>query len=52
LGKAGVTGFPKTRRLVFEDGKPKYPFGWVVEVWRYEKGRLEELMKEKKGLCN
>jgi CRISPR-associated protein Csm5 len=29
LGKAGVPEFPKTRRLVFEDGKPKYPLGWV-----------------------
>lgn len=29
LGKAGVTEFPKTRRLVFEERKPKYPLGWV-----------------------
>jgi CRISPR-associated protein Csm5 len=24
-----VREFPKTRRLVFEEGKPKYPLGWV-----------------------
>ena len=29
LGKAGAPEFPKTRRIVFEDGKPKYPPGWV-----------------------
>jgi hypothetical protein len=50
LGKAGVTEFPKTRRLVFEDGKPKYPLGWVVEVWKEEKRRFEELMN-KRGVC-
>ena len=29
LGKVGVPEFPKTRRLVHENGKPKYPLGWV-----------------------
>lgn len=29
LGKAGVTEFPKTRRIVFEEGEPRYPLGWV-----------------------
>jgi len=29
LGKPGIREFPKTRRLVFEDGKPTYPLGWV-----------------------
>lgn len=29
LGKHRVPEFPKTRRLVLEDGKPKYPLGWV-----------------------
>ncbi len=24
-----VREFPKTRRIVFKDGKPKYPLGWV-----------------------
>jgi CRISPR-associated protein Csm5 len=24
-----VEPFPKTRKIVFEDGKPKYPLGWV-----------------------
>jgi len=24
-----VSEFPKTRRIVFEDGKPKYPLGWL-----------------------
>jgi len=29
LGKARVPEFPKTRRIVFEDEKPKYPLGWI-----------------------
>jgi len=29
LGKPKVPEFPKTRRLVFENGEPKYPFGWI-----------------------
>jgi CRISPR-associated protein Csm5 len=29
LGKNRVPEFPKTRRLVFENGKPTYPLGWV-----------------------
>lgn len=29
LGKNRVPEFPKTRRFVFENGKPKYPLGWV-----------------------
>jgi len=28
-GKSYSYEFPKTRRLVFEEGKPKYPLGWV-----------------------
>jgi len=24
-----VEPFPKTRKIVFEDGKPKYPLGWI-----------------------
>jgi len=29
LGKPRVPEFPKTRRLVFENGKPTYPLGWI-----------------------
>ena len=29
LGKPRVPEFPKTRRLVFENGKPTYPLGWL-----------------------
>jgi len=29
LGKNRVPEFPKTRRLVFENGKPRYPLGWL-----------------------
>lgn len=28
-GKSYPYEFPKTRRLVFEDGKPRYPLGWL-----------------------
>ena len=34
MGKAGLDEFPKTRRVVFENGKPKYPLGWVRVKWR------------------
>jgi len=25
--------FPKTRKIIFEDGKPKYPLGWTKIKW-------------------
>ena len=34
LGKSYIEEFPKTRKLTFEEEKPKYPMGWV---------RLEEI---------
>jgi len=32
LGKKGVRTFPKTRKIVFENGNPAYPLGWVKVI--------------------
>ncbi|MBT9138185.1 MAG: hypothetical protein DDT31_00735 [Syntrophomonadaceae bacterium] len=29
MGRPSESEFPKTRKLVFENGTPKYPLGWV-----------------------
>jgi len=36
-----VSEFPKTRRIVFEDGKPKYPLGWLKIRFEKQAGKAK-----------
>ena len=36
-----VSEFPKTRRIVFKDGKPKYPLGWLKIRFEKQAGKAK-----------